>query len=345
MLKDRLIKLRKTGAPLTVVTARGIMLATIIQMNPEILKIKFKDGSNFRASDSFVRRWLHNALEWSFRKATRAAQKMPTNWEDLCERSFLRKAYNIKEHDIPAELYVNSDQTQVIYAPGDKMTWAETGAKQVSLTNTDEKRAFTVMISVASDGTLLPFQAIYQGKTTRSCPASSSPHFQDTLDAGFQLICSGTDTYWSNQQTMKLFVNDILAPYYDRKKADLGYPPSQKSLWQIDVWSVHRSDEFRKWMKGNHPTIILDFVPGGCTSVHQPCDVGIQRPFKSSTKRLYHEDVVQEMLDQLNKDSENLTLDNRILVLRNRSVGWLWNAFQAVNKKELVQKVSQIPVK
>ena len=42
-LKDRLIKLRKTGAPLTVVTARGIMLATILQMNPEILDITFKD--------------------------------------------------------------------------------------------------------------------------------------------------------------------------------------------------------------------------------------------------------------------------------------------------------------
>ena len=321
------------------------MLATIMQMNPEILEITFKDGSNFRASDSFVRGWLHSALDWTFRKATRAAQKMPENWEDLCEKSFFRKAYSIKEHDIPAELYVNSDQMQVTYAPGDKMTWADAGAKQVSLTNTDEKRAFTVMVSVSNDGTLLPFQAIYQGKTTRSCPASSSPHYQDALDAGFQLICSGTDTYWSNQQAMKLFVNNILAPYYDRKKTDLGFPPSQKSLWQIDVWSVHRSDEFHKWMKGNHPTIIIDFVPGGCTGVHQPCDVGIQRTFKSSTKRSYHEDVVQEMLNQLDKDSEKLTIDNRILVLRNRSVGWLWNAFHAVNNKELVQKVSQLPVK
>ena len=253
-------------------------------MNPEILETMFKDGSRFHASDSFIRSWLHKALEWSYRKVTRAAQKLPENWEDQCERSVLRKAYIIKEHNIPAELYVNSDQTQVTYAPGDKMTWAETGAKQVSLTNTDEKRAFTVMVSVMSDGALLPFQAIYQGKTSRSCPSPSSPHYQDVLDTGFQLVCSGTDTYWSNQQTMKLFVNDILAPYYDRKKADIGYPPSQKSLWQIDVWSIHRSDEFRKWMKGNHPTIIIDFVPGGCTGVHQLCDVGIQCPFKSLTK-------------------------------------------------------------
>ena len=111
-----------------------------------------------------------------------------------------------------------TDQTQVMYAPGDKMTWADTGAKQVSLTNTDEKHTFTVMVSVTNNGTLLPLQAIYHGKTTRSRPASSSPHYQDALDAVFQFICSGTDTYWSNQQAMKCFVNNILALYYDRKK-------------------------------------------------------------------------------------------------------------------------------
>jgi hypothetical protein len=96
---------------------------------------------------------------------TQAAQKLPENWEDQCERSFFCKAYIIKEHDIPAELFVNSGQTQLMYAPGDKMTWADTGAKQVSLINTDEKCAFTVMVSIASDRTLLPFQAIYQEKT------------------------------------------------------------------------------------------------------------------------------------------------------------------------------------
>jgi hypothetical protein len=81
---------------------------------------------------------------------------------------------------------------------------------------------------------------------------------------------------------MKDFVNRILAPYFDKKKAELNLPPSQKSLWTIDVWSVHRSKEFRGWMRTNHPIIILDFVPGGCTSIAQPCDVGIQRLFKLS---------------------------------------------------------------
>ena len=99
-------------------------------------------------------------LEWSVQKVTQAAQKLPENWEEQCEMSVSRKMYIIKEEDIPPELYANSDQTHVVYAPGNTLTWAETGAKQVSLVGTDEKQAFTVMVTVASNGTLLPFQAI-----------------------------------------------------------------------------------------------------------------------------------------------------------------------------------------
>jgi hypothetical protein len=254
-------------APLTVVTVHRMLLATIMRMNPEILEKTFKDGSKFQASDSFICGWLHKELEWSVRKATQVAQKLPENWEEQCERSVFRKVYIIKEEDIPPELYANSDQTQMVYAPGNKLTWAETGAKQVSLVGTDEKQVFTVMVTVTSNGTLLPLQAIYQGGTNRSCPASTSPHYHDTMMAGFQFE----------------FVNNILAPYFDNEKKKLGRPPRQKALWQIDVWSVHCSKEFHTWMKQNHP-IILDYVPGGCTSIHQPSDVGIQQPFKLSAK-------------------------------------------------------------
>ena len=93
-------------------------------------------------------------------------------------------------------------------------------------------------------------------------------------------------------------------------------------------------------MKAYHPTIILDYVPGGCTGVVQPCDIGIQRPFKLSTKWSYHEDIVNEFLRQI-ENGEDISIDDRLAIHRNRSVCWLWNAYQAVNKKELVKKVSR----
>jgi hypothetical protein len=315
------------------------MLAVIQTQAPEILEKKFSDGSAFRASDSYMRNWLHETLHWSQRKATQAAQKRPQDWEDQCERSVFRKVYIIKEEDIPAFLWVNSDQTQCVYAPGDKMTWAEMGSKQVPLIGGEEKRAFTVMVSVASDGTVLPMQAIYGGKTKRSRPSATAPNYKNLIDAGFLIQESGTATYWSNINTMKDFVNEILAPYSDKCKIDHNLSPSQHSLWTIDVWSVHRSGEFRQWMKKTHPRIILDYVPGGCTSVAQPCDVGIQRPFKLSLKRSYHEDVVREVMDQLNSGAAVVDFDTHIGVLRDRSTRWIWNAYKAINDKNLVKKV------
>ncbi|KAJ7222043.1 hypothetical protein C8J57DRAFT_1094587, partial [Mycena rebaudengoi] len=70
--------------------------------------------SYFRISDSYLRKWLRETLRWSIRRPTNAAQKLPEDWEDLCEKSFFRIAYSIKEHDIPACLIINSDQTQVV---------------------------------------------------------------------------------------------------------------------------------------------------------------------------------------------------------------------------------------
>lgn len=88
-ITGRLQALRDSSAPITVVTVRAIMVAIIQRMAPEIFEKKEKDGSCFRASDAFIRQWLHRALLWSERKATRAGHKLPTNWEDLCEHTFL----------------------------------------------------------------------------------------------------------------------------------------------------------------------------------------------------------------------------------------------------------------
>ncbi|KAG6850928.1 hypothetical protein C0991_009934 [Blastosporella zonata] len=157
------------------------------------------------------------------------------------------------------------------------------------------------------------------------------------MGAGFLLEYSNTATYWFNQDTMQNFVDKILAPYFEAQKCKLHLPPSQKSLWSIDVWSVHRSLSFRTWMKTHHPNIVLDFVPGGCTGVLQPCNVGIQRPFKLSLKQSYHEDIVNEMSEQMGHD-DPLTVDDCIATMHNRTPRWLWNAYNSINNKELVKK-------
>lgn len=336
---DRLNALRGGSVPLTLVTIRGISIAMLINMAPEIFDIKASDGSSFRCSDTFLREWLHNTMGWSERKATRAAQKLPDNWEDVCEKAIIRMAYLMKEEDIPATLYVNTDQTQIIYVQGSNLTWTKRGAKQVATIGEDKKRAFTAVISVSCSGKLLPLQLIYQGATSKLCPRPTATNYDQCISHGFRFECSKTDTYWSTQESMQSLVDNIIAPYFEAEKRALGLPSSQKTIWQIDVWSVHRAEKFRSWMKTYHPSIILQYVPGGCTGILQPCDVGIQRVFKHALKCSYHEDVVRMMTHQIESGTEDLVFDKRRGQLRDLSVKWIWDAFKSVNKPEIVKKV------
>lgn len=318
---------------------RGVVVATILAMAPEIFETKRADGTAFRCSDTWLRDWLHRTMRWSERKATRAAHKLPKDWEAQCERSFLRMAHDTKEHDIPAELRVNSDQAQGVFAQGCDFTWAATGSKQVPIIGAEEKRAMTIVASVSASGELLPFQAVYGGKTSVSCPSRNAKNRTGADAAGIQFEPSGVKSYWSTHATMHSLVDTIIAPYFERQKTKLGLPQAQKSIWQIDVWSVHRSVAFRKWMKENHSNIIIHFVPAGCTGVFQPCDVGIQRIMKHSLKRSCHRDIVEEILGQLD-NNEEVTITKAIGVLRDRTVTWLLDAYTTLNKPQTVKKVS-----
>jgi hypothetical protein len=62
-------------------------------------------------------------------------------------------------------------------------------------------------------------------------------------------------------------------------------------------------------MKNKHPTIILNYVPGGCMGLFQPCDVRIQCIFKHSLKQSYHADIVWEVAKQLDQGKKNILID------------------------------------
>ncbi|KAJ7106625.1 hypothetical protein C8R44DRAFT_638038 [Mycena epipterygia] len=140
------------------------MVAFIKQDQPHLFNRVMPDGSEFRCSDSYVRKFLRNTMGWSARVATRAAQKVSPNHEEVLTAAFLREAMMIRNHGIPAELRVNTDQTQIIYQQGTKETWNKKGEKQVATVGLEEKRAFTLVPSISASGDMLPFQAVFLGK-------------------------------------------------------------------------------------------------------------------------------------------------------------------------------------
>lgn len=231
--------------------------------------------------------------------------------------------------------------------PGVNETWNEAGLKQVAVKGMDDKRVFTVMNGISASGVVLPLQAIYAGKTAASLPKRTPENanaWDEIKKSGIAWFdWSGNDSYWSTMRTMKIYVNDVLVPYFDAAKEDLGLPKSQLCIWQIDCWSVHRSAEFRAWMATEHPNIQLEYVSGGCTGIWQACDVGIQRVFKHSIRRAVRADMIAEALVAIQKEElgkiSAIHLTKSLPVIRDRSVGWLHKAYHAVNDPAFVKKV------
>lgn len=335
--------LRNAAVRITASVARAVMVATLRELAPEVFSVKTKLG-RFQCSIQWVRRFLRVHLRWSMRRATRAAQKIPLNAQEQCRASFCRHALAIRDYGIPAELIVNIDQAQVVLQDTSGRTYETTGSGQVSVIGLEEKRAFTVLAGVSSNGAALPFQVIWKGKTGASLPSASSPGYAEAVKLGIRFEYSNTDTYWSTYETMCSYVTNILVPYFMSIKIKLKLSPDHECILLLDVWSVHRSERFRAWMKKTYPWIIMSFVPGGCTGIWQPCDVGIQRLMKLAIRRAQHEDVVSEVQAQLKKGTApgEMKIATGLPVLRSRSVQWLVNAYNAVNDEAIVKKVRDV---
>ena len=282
-------QLRKASATVDIPTARAIMIGYITHDAPEIFEKEGKNGQRFKCSEAFVRAFLRKVMNWSLRKSTRAGQKVPANVDILLKKVFLHTSAAIRDGKIQSCFVVNTDQTQCIYSHDASKTWTKRGEKQVATAGKEEKRAFTLVVGLSQSGDLLPFQAIYQGVDERqSLPKKSNdPELAKAWDSANELKIrfelSKTTTYWSTQATMRNYVVYHVVPYFEFHKKRLNLP-NQRCIWIIDVWSVHHSLEFRMWMRDTYPWITINYIPGGCTGLWQPADVGIQRPLKHAIR-------------------------------------------------------------
>ena len=210
---------------------------------------------------------------------------------------------------------------------------------------------FTVMNSISASGIVLPIQVIYARKTAMVLPKCTPENVMAWDDIkktnAIHFDWSGNNGYWSTMHIMKIYVNNVLVPYFTAAKEELGLLEIQLCIWQIDCWLVYRSEEFRVWMAAEHPNIQLKYMPGGCTGLWQVCDIGIQRVFKHAICQAAQADMIAETLLGVEKNviSKNISaihLSKSLPVIRNWSVRWLNKAYLAVNNPTFVRKVCML---
>ena len=133
-------------------------------------------------------------------------------------------------------------------------------------------------------------------------------------------------------------MNNILLNYRTSQIKLLGQTTHQDMIWLIDCWSVHISKEFRAWMKNNHPRIHLLFKLANCTSIFQPTDVILQRPFKHVFRMKFNKFIMDVISNQIDK-AEDLKIDLKMSTLRPKICGWFFTAWHNLTtRREMVKK-------
>ena len=94
-----------------------------------------------------------------------------------------------------------------------------------------DKRQITAIFCGAMTGKLLPPQLIYQGKTSACLPCNSFLN-------DWHVTC--TLNHWSNEDTMKDYIEHIIILYVDRKHKELKLSSDQPALAIFDVLKVSK---------------------------------------------------------------------------------------------------------
>jgi hypothetical protein len=193
------------------------------------------------------------------------------------------------------------DQTGVHLVPSSSYTYEREGSSSVAVIGAEDKRQITVCLASSMNGDLLPLQLIFQGKTPRCLP-SATP-----ASIAAQVHLTYSDNHWSSQATMQQYISEVIMPYAQKKIEEHRLRLDSKIILVLDVWAVHKSEEFRLFLRMKYPRIQLVFVPPNCTSRLQVADVVLQRPFKVGVTTSFNLWAVEQVREQLKSLSPGTT--------------------------------------
>ena len=206
---------------------------------------------------------------FSIPQRTTIAQRLPQDYEEKLVKFQRYVIAQSKKHDFELKYIGNGDQTPVTFDIVTNSMVTEKGVKSVSiLTTSHEKDRFTVMLACLGDGTKLPPYVILKRKTLPK-------------NANFpkEVIVRCQEKGWMDQG----LVQDWLRTVWSK----VGGLTRKKSMLVWYSFRAHLSAPIRCTLKSLNTEPVV--FPGGMTSMVQPLDVAINKPFKDRMRKKWQE--------------------------------------------------------
>ena len=239
-----------------------IVTRNLLRLHAKVMA-KRHNIANFCASDDWCTNFLKRH-DFVIRQKTKISQKLPVDWEEkiVSFHSYVIKKRKQKNFDLSA--IGNMDETPVWFDMPAVRTVESRGAKTVFVkTTSHEKTRFTVVLACLADGTKLKPMVVFKRKTMP----------KERFPSG--VVIHVHSRGWMDKEGVKIWIEKVW-----RCRAGSLNKPQSLLVW--DSFSAHLVDSAKRELRENNTTTAV--IPGGLTSVVQPLDVCLNKPFKDRVR-------------------------------------------------------------
>ena len=205
----------------------------------------------------------------SLRQKTTLAQRLPDDYEEEIVRFHRFIIDRRKEHNYPLHVIANMDETPLTFDMPPNRTIHNTGEKTIEIRMTgNEKNRITVVLACAGDGSKLRPTAIFKRETL---PKVANKH---------GVVVAAQEKGWMDAEIMKVWIKKV----WRARRGGLG---RRRSLLVLDAFEAHVTDSVKTAIARENTNLAV--IPGGLTSILQPLDVSLNKPFKDNVRRRWME--------------------------------------------------------
>ena len=233
-----------------------------------------------RAKDMSVRRFLaKNKIV--LRAVTHECQRPPQAVrQDALD--FIRFAQPKVSGVNRSDAYVlNMDQTPIFFDMSTGRTLSAAGERTVNgRTSSSSTLRVTVAVSVTASGNFLKPLVVFKGKPGARIETREFPTYPDSNFYACQ------ERAWMDERVMRKWIRLVLRPYVETA------PPNIDPIIFLDSYRCHMMapvvDEIQQL------GVEVIHIPGGCTGLCQPVDIGIAKPLKSRSRHLWESWMIDQ---------------------------------------------------
>jgi hypothetical protein len=180
---------------------------------------------------------------------------------------------------------LNMDQSPVYFVMSAKRTLELIGKQTIHIrTMADDTKRTTIVVTITADGTLLPSMIIFKGAPNGRIARTEFAAYPTTN----HYCCQ--ENAWMDEQVMLVWVNKVLVPYVTTA------PDNIVPLLILDSYRCHMMGSIVQRIQ--ELGVEVQHIPGGCTSLCQPVNIGFNKPCKDRDRWAWNNWMMVEAIIQ-----------------------------------------------